>query len=156
MVHDFNNLFVCIVCSFNHKWQCICALTLNTYASRCVCCCNWCYMGWCRHMRCSWSVRETYHRGCMLKTNIEIIQVHITSFNLLCIMLLWSWMFIAHEVFHERWQLYGILIFLHLWIQYWCSVVGITFSLQVPHMNWCKYDMLPLKFIYCFIVLFVE
>jgi hypothetical protein len=52
-------------------------------------------------MRCSWNVREAYHRGCMLKINIEIIQVHITSFSLLCIMLLWSWMFIAHEVFHE-------------------------------------------------------
>jgi hypothetical protein len=107
-------------------------------------------------MRCSWSVKEVYHRGCMLRTNIEIIQVRITSSSLLGIMLLWSWMFIAHEIFHEGQQLYGTSIFLLFLIQYWCSVVGITFNLEIPHMNWCIYDSLPLKCIYCFIVFFVE
>jgi hypothetical protein len=76
-------------------------LHLIVMPSRCVCSCNWYRAGWCKHMRCSWSVRKVYHKRCMPKTNIEIIQVHITSFGLLCIMLSWSWMFIAQEIFHE-------------------------------------------------------
>jgi hypothetical protein len=34
LIHGFNNLFVILVYSFNHKWKCICAFTFNIRAFR--------------------------------------------------------------------------------------------------------------------------
>jgi hypothetical protein len=33
-----------------------------------------------------------------------------------------------------------------------CNIIGITFSLQMFHMDWCIYDSFPFKHIYFFVV----
>ncbi len=37
-----------------------------------------------------------------------------------------------------------------------CNIIGITFSLQRFHMDWCIYDSFPLKHIYFFVVFSIK
>lgn len=127
-----------------------------TCIQHCIFKCNLCCEGWCQHNRSGWMLKWFLTKGTCWRLPLKSSM--FTKLALACYASYdygvghWSprKYCMKDDSCKESWS------FMCVGFQCKCNIIGITFSLQMFHMDWCIYDSFPFKHIFFFCSFFYQ